>query len=427
MATDRELLNEAREQLKEQTALLEQLAAEALLLGNVIARSDDNKLVVSTGGEPYVVLQAQGAQVGDTVWLLTSTKQIYKKVPHTGIGSLVDIKKVHKNGVEIDSNGRAMLVGLAKGLTVEKGDRVMLDGSGMVVVSVIAKAPKPQNVPTVEPVLWSDIGGHREAKRRIIEAIELPYKHPKLFAAYGKRPPKGILLWGPPGCGKTLLGKAIATSIGATGGFISVKGPELLDPYVGVAEANVRALFRQAEAKAGKPGVIFVDEADALLAARGRAHNYMGQTIVPMFLTEMQGLEESGAIVILATNRADILDPAVIRDGRIDAKIEIPRPDQQDAEEILAIHIDGKPLSKECSKKYLAQTVAEDLYGIPANPPLPFSGALLEGLVAKASDHAIRRDLDCNASKPTGLCAGDFVAAMTQVCVAEGVSLPSEA
>lgn len=196
---------------------------------------------------------------------------------------------------------------------------------------------------------------------------------------------------------------------------------------MGVAEANVRALFRQAEewkAKSGKPGVIFIDEADALLSARGRAHNYMGQTIVPMFLTEMQGLEESGAIVILATNRADILDPAVIRDGRIDAKIEIPRPDQQDAEEILAIHIDGKPLDKSCPKQVLAKHVAEDLYGIPGLAKVS-SGALLEGLVAKAAESAIRRDLKSNTTKPSGLCSGDFLHATAQVCVQEGISIPS--
>src|SRR5882672_4489014 len=413
MATDRELLSEAKEVIKKQNELLERLGEEALLLGSVIATTDQNKLVVTSSGESYVVLPLPGVGIGDQVWMVPATKQIVQKVSRSGTGPLVEVKRAVEGQsiAEIDVGGRPMLVTLAKGLKVEQGDRVMLDHSGSVVVAMIEKAKKPALVPTVAPVQWHEVGGCREAKQRVIEAIELPYKHPKLFAGYGRKPPKGILFYGPPGCGKTLLGKAIATSLGSAGGFISVKGPELLDPYVGVAEANIRALFRHAEAwkaKSGKPGVIFIDEADALLAARGTAHNYMGQTIVPMFLTEMQGLEESGAIVILATNRHDILDPAIIRDGRIDAKIEIPRPDKDDAAEILAIHIDGKPLARGVAKVPMAKNVAEDLYR-DGMPKLPFSGALLEGLVAKASDHAIRRDLDCKAQTPSGLCPGDFV------------------
>jgi proteasome-associated ATPase len=212
-----------------------------------------------------------------------------------------------------------------------------------------------------------------------------------------------------------MLGKAVATAVGSQGGFISVKGPEILDPYVGVSEANVRALFRHAEewkAKSGKPAVVFVDEAEAILATRGGHHNYMGQTIVPTFLTEMQGLEESSAIVILATNRPDILDPAVIRDGRIDAKIEVPRPNEEEAVEILSIHIDSLPLGRGIQKPYLAKTVAEDLYG---GPEMPFSGALLAGLVEKASQFAIRRDIASGARRPSGLCPGDFAKAVVTV------------
>lgn len=426
MASDRELLQEAKDHLKKQNDLLESLGEEALLLGSVIAKTADNKLIVTAGGDPLVVNSLGGAVPGDTVWLLGSTKQILKKGPPLGLGQLVDVRAVHDSGVEIEVNGRVMLA--SPGQTKpNKGDRVMLDASGTIVLAIIVKNDKPEFVPTVTPVQWDDIGGHREAKLRIIEAIELPYKHPALYAKYKKKPPSGILLYGPPGCGKTLLGKAIATAIGSTGGFISVKGPELLDPYVGVAEANVRALFRHAtewKVKSGKPGVIFIDEADALLAARGRAHNYMGQTIVPMFLTEMQGLEESSALVILATNRPDILDPAVLRDGRIDAKIEIPRPDKGDAQEILAIHIDNKPIMKECgNRKLMSEIVADVLYD--GAPDLSYSGALLEGLVAKASDYAIRRDLKTRCKEPSGLSIEDFKSATVDVLDQERLTASS--
>lgn len=427
MASDRELLREAKEHIDKQNQLIESLSEEALLVGSVIAKTDKNKLVVSTGNSMLVVNPPEGgATPGDTVWVLGSTQQVLCKASPLGIGQMVDVRAVHDAGVEIEVGGRVMLAS-AGDTKPAKGDRVLLDTSGCVVLAVIVKSDKPAMVPTVTPIKWDDIGGNREAKRQLIEAIELPYKHPELYASYHKKPPKGVLLWGPPGCGKTLLGKAVATAIGSTGGFISVKGPELLDPYVGVAESNIRALFRHAEewrAKTGKPGVIFIDEADALLAARGRAHNYMGQTVVPMFLTEMQGLEESGALVILATNRPDILDPAILRDGRIDAKIEIPRPTPEDAEEILAIHVNGVPLIKECPKGMLVKMVVEDLYH-GDGPEVPYSGALLEGLVAKASDHAIRRDLACGAKKATGLCPGDFAAAIKTVFETEGLTQAS--
>ena len=215
------------------------------------------------------------------------------------------------------------------------------------------------------------------------------------------------------------MGKASATSIGAEDGFISIKGPEVLDPYVGVAEANVRSAFIKARAYkevAGRPAVIFIDEAEALLTARGRQYNHMGQTIVPTFLTEMDGIDDSSAIVILSTNRDDMLDPAITRDERIDFQVEVKRPLINEAKEIMFIHLNGKPIAPKHDNIGLIELATEELY---LHTHLPFSGALLAGCVHKAVAHALQRDI-ANNGKITGLSPVDFEWATQQIIKQDG-------
>jgi transitional endoplasmic reticulum ATPase len=193
----------------------------------------------------------------------------------------------------------------------------------------------------VPDVHWDDVGGFDALKRRLIEAVEWPLKYPHLFEAAGTHPPKGILMCGPPGCGKTLLAKAIANESQVN--FISVKGPALLSKWVGDSEKGIRDTFRKALQAA--PCIVFFDEIDALLATRngGGGDSNVAQRVMSQFLAEFDGIEElKGVLVLGATNRPDMLDPAVLRPGRFDEIIDIPLPDNADRAEIFKVHLRGK-------------------------------------------------------------------------------------
>ena len=196
----------------------------------------------------------------------------------------------------------------------------------------------------VPNVRWSDVGGLARLKQRLMEAVEWPLRYAALFEQAGVRPPKGILLCGPPGCGKTLLAKAIATESQVN--FISVKGPALLSKYVGESERQVRDVFRKARQAA--PCIIFFDELDALMPTRGGAVSDSPVTdrVLSQFLGELDGIEElKGVLVLGATNRLDRLDPAVLRPGRFDEVVEIPPPEEPERREIFEVHLRGKPVA----------------------------------------------------------------------------------
>ena len=202
-------------------------------------------------------------------------------------------------------------------------------------------------------VHWEDLGGLAEVRERLKEAVEWPLQYPQLFEQAGIHPPKGILLSGLPGCGKTLLAKAIATESRVN--FISVKGPSLLSKYVGESERQLRDVFRKARQAA--PCIIFFDEIDALIPARssGASDSPVTDRVLSQFLAELDGIEElKGVLVLAATNRPDRLDPAVLRPGRFDEMIEIPLPDAAGRREIFEIHLRGKPLAKKISIEDLA-------------------------------------------------------------------------
>ncbi len=192
-------------------------------------------------------------------------------------------------------------------------------------------------------VTWDDVGGLEHAKQELREAIEWPLKYPDIYRATGIKPPKGILLYGPPGTGKTLLAKAVANEANAN--FISVKGPELLSKWVGESERHVREMFRKAKQVA--PCILFFDEIDALAPRRGLgADTHVTERVVSQLLTELDGIEElKDVFVIAATNRPDMIDPALLRPGRIERHIYIPPPDKEGRKEIFKIHLRGKPLA----------------------------------------------------------------------------------
>lgn len=299
---------------------------------------------------------------------------------------------------------------VACAITVEAGDRVSLDSSGSVVTANLGKVATGFAGPADDSFDWDQIIGCDDAKRELREAIEGPVTHGELHAKFGKRPTRGILLYGPPGTGKTLLARAAASALrrlhGANGamGFIAVKGPEILGKYVGQSEGAVRELFARARThhrEHGFPAVLFLDEADAILAARGTGRSSdMERTIVPQFLTEMDGIEASGAVVIIATNRVSALDPA-IREGRIDLRIRVGRPTQSDVAKIVALNLRGKP----CDPDSLGAIAAEELFDErhvvrsvettagPVDVPLSVlaSGALAAAAAERAVALALRR------------------------------------
>jgi transitional endoplasmic reticulum ATPase len=230
----------------------------------------------------------------------------------------------------------------------------------------------------VPDVRWEDVGGLRAVKERLKEAVEWPLKYAHIFRKAGIKPPKGILLSGPPGCGKTLLAKAIATESRVN--FLSVKGPALMSKYVGESERGVREIFKTARQAA--PCIIFLDETEALLPARGMgsSDSHVSERVLSQFLAELDGIEElKGVLVLGATNRLDMMDPAVLRPGRFDAIVEIPLADERDRQEIFAVHLREKPLAKGVSAKQLG-TRSEGL-----------SGAEIAGVCNQAALAAVRR------------------------------------
>ncbi|OCC05228.1 hypothetical protein BA190_10010 [Labrys sp. WJW] len=272
---------------------------------------------------------------------------------------------------------------------------------------------------------WDDVVGNEAARTALIEAIEHPITHADLYKHYGQRPLKGVLLYGPPGCGKTMFGKAAAHVVGKLHGkdamLLRINGPEIQSPYVGKTEEIIRNIFafaREYRRVNGHPLVIFIDEADAILPARDGRSAPWDASNVATFLTEMDGLTTSGAFVILATNRPDTIDAALLRDGRCDRKIKVERPDQQAAVKILGNALAGAPLSSESGAPdaaALAETAAEAIFSpyhvvrsltrviakgknaqedfLPLTLAHIVNGAMLVGIVDRAKGIAFRRDL----------------------------------
>ncbi|NJE10774.1 CDC48 family AAA ATPase [Thermococcus sp. MAR1] len=228
----------------------------------------------------------------------------------------------------------------------------------------------------VPNVRWNDIGGLEEVKEELKEAVEWPLKYPKAFQRLGIEPPRGVLLYGPPGTGKTLLAKAVATESEAN--FIGIRGPEVLSKWVGESEKRVREIFRKARQAA--PTVIFIDEIDAIAPARGSDMSRVTDRLINQLLTEMDGIERnSGVVVIAATNRPDILDPALLRPGRFDRLILVPAPDEKARLEILKVHTKRVPLASDVNLRELAKKTEG------------YSGADIEALVREAALLAMRR------------------------------------
>jgi len=249
----------------------------------------------------------------------------------------------------------------------------------------------------VSTVNWDDVGGLADVKQHLKEAVEWPMKSPEIFSRLGIKPPKGILLYGPPGCGKTMLARAVATESEAN--FISIKGPEVFSKWVGESEKAIREVFRKARMAA--PAVIFFDEIDSLTPRRGAGFSDSGvsERVISQLLTEMDGIVTlQDIVVIAATNRPDMVDSAVLRPGRFDRLIYVPEPDEQSRLQVFKIYTKGMPLSKDVDLNQLA--VATKYY----------SGADIESLCREAAMHTLRRDV-----KAAEVTMKDFMDAIKEV------------
>jgi proteasome-associated ATPase len=341
---------------------------------------------------------------------------------------------------------------LAERLSV--GDHLLFDPRSGCVIEKLPKSEAEELVlEEVPDVDYANIGGLQHELEQVRDAVELPFLHPHLFAEYQLSAPKGVLLYGPPGCGKTLIAKAVANSIAKKLGhltgkevrsyFLHVKGPELLNKYVGESERQVREVFKKAKERAedGNPVIVFFDEMDALFRTRGTGiSSDIESTIVPQFLSEIDGVERlRNVIVIGASNRQDLIDPAVLRAGRLDVKVKVGRPDAVAAKDIFSKYVGTNlPFDEEELKRhggdvkalveYLTDLTVGAMYATSeenkfievtyANGEKEIlyfkdfaSGALIEGIVSRAKKYAVKRAI---AQEGRGLRSEDLIRAIRE-------------
>ncbi len=367
-------LREAREHIGALREEVEKLTMPPSAYGTFLESNDDGTVDVFTAGRKMRValhpeLDVDELQRGQEVVLNESLNVVLAR-GHDVAGEVVTLKEF------LDDGRRALVVGradeervceLASGLLGERlraGDHLLMETRSGVLVE---RLPRPEVeeliLEEVPDITYADVGGLDEQIDQIQDAVELPYLYAELFHEHQLQPPKGILLYGPPGCGKTLIAKAVANSLAKrvsekTGNsatrsyFLNIKGPELLNKYVGETERQIRLIFQRAREKSeeGVPVIVFFDEMDSLFRTRGSGiSSDIESTIVPQLLAEIDGVESlKNVIVIGASNREDLIDPAILRPGRLDVKIKIERPDQDAARQIFVRYLsDELPIAED--------------------------------------------------------------------------------
>lgn len=332
-----------------------------------------------------------------------------------------------------DGGGAVTLVRRSTALAhtrIESSDRVVVDPSARLALELLPGEDDADLVLEETPdVTFADIGGLDGQIERIRDAVQLPFLHRRLFERYDLQPPKGVLLYGPPGNGKTLIAKAVAhmLSEGSGGGgvFLSVKGPELLNKFVGESERLVRMIFARARERAaeGCPVIVFIDEMDSLLRTRGSGvSSDVETTIVPQFLAELDGVERlDNVMVIGASNRIDMIDPAVLRPGRLDVKIRVDRPDVEQAGQIVRHYLtDDLPLERGVDADALVGVLVRDIYARDERRHVcdvcdergrwravhladVVSGAMLKNIVDRAKTRAVKASIETGADVAIGV------------------------
>jgi proteasome-associated ATPase len=357
-------LREARDQILTLKEEVDRLAQPPAGFGTFLNRNEDDSIDVFTGGRklrvnvsPNVDLDAlhRGQEV-----MLNEALNVVAALDFEEIGEVVMLKEILADGdrvLVIANADEERIVRIAEPLraeTLRAGDSLLLDSRAGYVYEKVPKSEVEELVlEEVPDIAYESIGGLGNQIEAIRDAVELPYLHPDLFKEHQLKPPKGILLYGPPGCGKTLIAKAVANSLakkvsertGQEGKsyFLNIKGPELLNKYVGETERHIRLVFQRAREKAseGTPVIVFFDEMDSLFRTRGSGvSSDVENTIVPQLLSEIDGVETlENVLVIGASNREDMIDPAILRPGRLDVKIKIERPDAESARDIFSKYL----------------------------------------------------------------------------------------
>ena len=448
-------LREAREHIAALRDEVDKLSQPPAAYGVVVGKNDDGTVDVLTSGRKMRVslhpeVDHDTLERGAEVVLNESFNVVQARHPEI-VGEVVTIKEIMDDGVRALVVGRAdeervcELADVLRGVHLRSGDTMRLDPRSNL---LLEKLPRPEVedllLEEVPDISYADIGGLDTQIEEIADAVELPFLYSDLFAEHQLPAPKGILLYGPPGCGKTLIAKAVANSLAKkvaekTGGekgrsyFINIKGPELLNKYVGETERQIRLVFQRAREKSeeGWPVIVFFDEMDSMFRTRGSGiSSDMESTIVPQLLAEIDGVEGlRNVIVIGATNREDLIDPAILRPGRLDVKIKIERPSEAAAEQIFARYLtDEIPIAAGVDIPTMIRTTVTEMYrSDEANQFLEVtyqngdkeilyykdfsSGAMIENIVRRAKKLAIKRVI---AGGARGVCLQDLLDSIKQ-------------
>jgi len=470
-----ETLRTARSQIADLRTEVERLSKPPHTFGTYIGPAGDAGLMVAVQGRKVQVESTAEArsdrlESGQEL-LLNDSLQVVGVGRFEDRGELMNVSELLDDGRVLvtghgDDERVVHLSGRARSAGVRAGDTLLVDVRSGTALERIERSEADRLILEETPdVTYEDIGGLSSQIEAIRDAIELPYLNADLFRRYGLRAPKGILLYGPPGCGKTMIAKAVAGSLArraeesrgtqVRSHFLSIKGPELLNKYVGETERQIRLIFQRARERSreGHPVVVFFDEMEALFRTRGTGVSTdVETTIVPQLLAEIDGVETlRDVIVIGASNREDMIDPAILRPGRLDVKIRVDRPDRGSAREILRLSLtpdvplDGELLGEHAGDPGRAVAALIDLavahvydegpsseflevrYAGGSSEVLHFhdfsSGAMLASVVARAKRFAVKREA---VGQGAGVRAADIEAAVREE-FRENEDLPSTA
>lgn len=451
-------LHEAKAQIEALRKEVDKLTAPPSTFAFFYNTNADGTVNVSLGGRKLRVnlhpsIPAESLKKGQEV-ILNEGLNVIEARGYDPQGEIAHLKHLLDDGravvsLRLDDERVVEISDLLKHQNLSVGDHLLFEPRSGYLIEKLPKGEMEELViEEVPDIQYDQIGGLTKELEQVKDAVELPFLYPELFAEHRLSPPKGLLLYGPPGCGKTLIAKAVANSIAKKLGhlkgkdvrsyFLHIKGPELLNKYVGESERQIREVFAKAKEKAshGNPVIVFFDEMDALFRTRGTGiSSDMESTIVPQFLSEIDGVESlRDVIVIGASNRQDLIDPAVLRPGRLDIKIKIPRPDKQSAKDILGKYLTSdlplaeSELTQHGSDRatfihHLIETTVEAMYALTeenqflevtyANGEKETvyfkdfaSGALIESVVSRAKKLAIKRAISGEAK---GLKSEDFL------------------
>lgn len=459
-------LREARDQIVALKEEVDRLAQPPAGFGVFLQANEDGTADIFTGGRKLRVNVSPSVDLDDLrrgqEVMLNEALNVVEAMEFESVGDIVTLKEILEDGeraLVLGHTDEERVVRLAEPLldvTIRAGDALLLEPRSGYVYEVVPKSEVEELVlEEVPDIGYEAIGGLGNQIEAIRDAVELPYLYPDLFKEHELRPPKGVLLYGPPGCGKTLIAKAVANSLakkvaevtGQAAGksfFLNIKGPELLNKYVGETERQIRLVFQRAREKAseGTPVIVFFDEMESLFRTRGSGvSSDVENTIVPQLLAEIDGVEGlENVVVIGASNREDMIDPAILRPGRLDVKIKIERPDAEAAKDIFGKYLTERlPLhaddlgehggDKATTVQSMIQTAVEQMYAESeenrflevtyANGDkevLYFkdfnSGAMIENIVGRAKKMAIKDFLEKNQK-------GLRVSHLLQACVDE--------